>query len=165
MPVYSDDIRLVIIGQGDIQECLRRSGSFYGKITFTGFLPSEKVTAFYQIADVGVVPSVYDHCPYTVLEMMAYKIPLILSKINGLNEMLNEEQCVFINPIISEDGEVSFDIKELAEAILLLVNDEKKAKYITKDYPELIRTRFSVERMAREMYSILKSVNVVAVET
>jgi glycosyltransferase len=162
---HNDDLRLVIIGQGDIQDCLKRSDLVYGKITYTGFLTSDQLMAFYQIADVGAVPSIYDHCPYTVLEMMAYKIPLILSRINGLNEMLNEEQCVFVDPHVDEDGEMSFDKKDIAKSILLLVNDEEKAKHITRDYPELIRTKFSGKRMAEEMYFILKSVSVVAVET
>lgn len=162
---YTDNLRLIIIGQGDIQDCLKRYNSYYGKIIFTGFLPSEKVMEFYQIADAGVVPSVYDHCPYTVLEMMAYKIPLILSRIDGLKELLDDNQCVFIDPIISDDGEISFDKKDIADAILSLVNDEEKAKRLTRNYPELIRTRFSGKRMAGEMYSVLKSISVAAVET
>jgi glycosyltransferase len=160
-----DNMRLVIIGQGDIQVCLKRSDSFYGKISFTGFLPKERVLDFYQVADIGVVPSVYDHCPYTVLEMMSYKIPLILSRIDGLNEMLDDSQCIFIDPIVSDSGEMSFDKVKISDAILSMVNDIEKSKRLTKDYPELIKTRFSAQRMAEEMYSILKSVSVAAVET
>lgn len=154
---YQDNLRLVIIGQGDIQDCLKRTDSYFGKITYTGFIPLDKVMEFYKIADVGVISSIYDHCPYTVLEMMSQKIPLILSRINGLDEMLNESQCLFINPVISTDGEMSFDIKAIAEAILSITSDEERVKAITCDYAEIIRTRFAAQRMAIEMQSVLKS--------
>lgn len=161
----SDDLRLVIIGQGEIQECIMRYNSYYGRITFTGFIPSDKVMAFYQIADIGVIPSVYDHCPYTVLEMMSFQIPLILSRVNGLDEMLNDQQCVFIDPIVSETGEISFDKQEIAGAIISLVNDKEKMNMITKDYVELVNSRFSAKRMAEEMHSLLKKLCMVNVET
>ena len=153
---FRDNLRLVIIGQGDIQDCLKRTDSSFGKITYTGFIPLDKVMDFYKIADVGVVPSIYDHCPYTVLEMMAHNIPLILSRIDGLNELLDDTQCIFIDPLISEDGEMSFDIKVISESVLLIINDEKKAEAITRDYPELMRTRFASQRMATELDSELK---------
>lgn len=161
---YADNIRLVIMGQGDIQECFKKYHSSYGKITYTGFLPVEKLKAFYDIADICVVLSKYEQCPYTVLEMIAHKIPLILSRINGLNEILNDSQCLFINPIIDKKGELIFNINEIADAILFMVNNEEKAKQMTRDYPELIRTRFSGERMASEMYSVLKSLSKAAIE-
>ena len=160
---HKDNLRLVIIGQGDVQQCLNRYDLFYGKITFTGFLPKTRVLEFYQVADIGIIPSVYDHCPYTVLEMMAHKIPLILSRIDGLNEMLDDSQCLFIDPVSEVNGEISFDKMKLVEAILLLIDDKEKANDITKDYPELISTRFSGERMAREMYSIYKSISEVTI--
>ncbi len=154
---YRDNLRLVIIGQGDIQDCMEKTGSSYGKITYTGFIPSDKVMDFYKIADAGVVPSIYDHCPYTVLEMMAYKIPLILSKINGLNEMLDDNQCLFIDPVVGEDGRITFDIKEIAESILSITGDEERAKVLTRDYPELMWTRFASKRMATELDAVLKN--------
>lgn len=161
---YRDNLRLVIIGQGDIQVCLKRADSSIGKITYTGFISSDKLIEFYKIADAGVIPSIYDHCPYTVLEMMACKIPLILSRINGLDEMLGDDQCLFVNPVISADGEMSFDIKKIAESILLITNDEKRTEAITCDYLELMQTRFSPKKMATELDSVLKNL-CVTVET
>ena len=155
---YQENLRLVIIGQGDMQDCMKRTDSSFGKITYTGFIPLDKVMDFYKIADVGVVPSIYDHCPYTVLEMIAHNIPLILSRIDGLNELLDDNQCIFIDPIVSEDGEMTFDIKVIAESILLIINDEKRAKAITNMYPEFIRTKFSSQRVANEMHAVLKSI-------
>ena len=154
---YRDDLRLVVIGQGDIQGCMNKTLHSYGKITYTGFVPSDKVMEFYKTADAGVVPSIYDHCPYTVLEMMAHKIPLILSRINGLDEILEDGQCLFVDPIIGEDGEMSFDTEEIAKSILSVIGNEEKGKALASGYPGLIRTRFSSKRMATELYAVLEN--------
>ena len=94
----NNSLRLVMLGQGSIQDCQKITQSCFGKITYTGFLPRETVTQFYKIADIGISPSVYDHCPYSVLEMMANRIPLIMTRINGLDELLSDEECIFIDP-------------------------------------------------------------------
>jgi len=127
-----DNLRLIIIGNGNVEQCMKRCYSFSGKITFTGFIETEQINKFYQIADIGVSPSLQDQCPYTVLEMIANKIPLIISKIEGLDEMLSDEECVFINPIIDNDGNRSFNITELSQAILYLLNDSETATRISE---------------------------------
>ena len=68
-------------------------------MTYTGFLSKDHVTSFYKIADIVIAPSVYDHCPYTVLEMMASRIPLIVSRINGLDELLSDDHCDVLVPV------------------------------------------------------------------
>lgn len=150
----ADNLRLVLMGQGNIQECFQKYQSHYGKITFTGFLPMEKVTAFYRIADVGVFPSLFEQCPYTVLEMIANKIPLIISKINGLKEILDGSQCIFIDPVISENGEISLNKKELTNAILTLAGDAQLAKELALSSYNTLRDNFSDNRMALEMNNL-----------
>lgn len=150
----NSDLRLVIIGQGVINDCLKRSDSFYGKITYTGFLPLIQLISLYQVADIGIVPSVYDQCPYTVLEMMANKIPLIASRINGLDEILDDNQCLFVNPVLSEGGDISFNINDLSAAILTLAeNDILRNDLAIKSY-ENFRNRFVATRMAEEMKNL-----------
>ena len=52
--------------------------------------------------------------------MMANKIPLIVSRINGLGELLDDNMCIFVNPVLSIEGDISFDIKDLSNTILML---------------------------------------------
>lgn len=119
-----DNLHLVIMGQGNVHQCLKECESIYSKITLTGFLPTEKVMEFYQIADLGVIPSIYDHCPYSALEMIANKIPLIFSNIDGLNEILNDSQCLFIEPCVSDTGEITYDINNIRDSILYMINND-----------------------------------------
>ena len=149
-----DDLRLVIVGLGDITACLKRYSSFYGRITFTGFIPLDQMKNFYQIADIGVVTSVYDHCPYTVLEMMAYNVPMIVSRINGLDEILDDEQCFFIDPVFKESGEITFDIDQLADAIINLTRDNLLRNKLAFNSYKKLTEKFTASRMAEEMRSL-----------
>lgn len=158
--IKNNSLRLVMLGQGSIQDCQKRIQSCFGKVTYTGFLPRETVTEFYKIADIGIVPSVYDHCPYSVLEMMANGIPLIMTRINGLDELLSDEECVFINPVISSEGDISFSIEEITGSILSLAADkERRTRLAAKSY-ETYMKRFTAAGMAESMhklfYSLLK---------
>lgn len=156
----NDSLRLVMLGQGSIQDCQKKIQTCFGKVTYTGFLPRETVTEFYKIADIGISPSVYDHCPYSVLEMMANRIPLIMTRINGLDELLSNEECVFINPVISSEGDISFSIEEITGSILSLAADkERRIRLAAKSY-ETYMKRFTAAGMAESMhklfYSLLK---------
>jgi len=145
------NLRLVLLGQGNIEDCQKRLQSSFGNVTYTGFLPKELVTSFYQVADIGIVPSIYDHCPYTVLEMMANKIPLIASRINGLDEILDNNQCLFVNPVISNEGDISININELSDAILALAGDKTLRNELVVNSFNNLRKRFAASRMAIEM--------------
>ncbi|NJO92977.1 MAG: glycosyltransferase [Chloroflexia bacterium] len=151
---YMNNLRLVLIGQGNIQELSLNNRPFNDKITFKGFLMPAEIKEFYQITDIGVIPSLYDHCPYTVLEMISYQIPLILSKINGLNEILEENQCVFVSYLNTEEGEVYLDIKELCNAILCLARDNEMAKNIASNAFKEKLFNFSAYNMVSKMNNV-----------
>jgi len=154
---HNRNLKLVLLGQGSIVDCQKRLKAFYGKVIYPGFLPKDLLAAFYKVTDIGIVPSIYDHCPYTVLEMMANKIPLILSRINGLDELLNDSQCLFVNPVLSSEGEISFNIQELSDAILVMAGDRTyRNKLVINSYDNLIR-RFSAFRMAEQMNTLFQS--------
>ncbi len=153
----NNSLRLVMLGQGSIQDCQKKIQSCFGKVTYTGFLPGETVTQFYKIADIGISPSVYDHCPYSVLEMMANRIPLIMTRINGLDELLSDDECIFINPVISSEGDITFSIEEMTDSILSLAADkERRTRLAAKSYRSY-EIRFTAAGMAEAMHKLFYS--------
>lgn len=156
------NVRLVIIGEDTgverISNYLSHCTNMWSRITFTGFLEHKVVEKFYKIAEIGVLPSVYDHCPYVAIEMMAHGIPLIISATDGLNEILSEDQSIYIKPLINNVGSISFDPNEIADAILLLLKNNKKCHSIIKDYHGLIEKEFALEKMANLMLSLMQNI-------
>lgn len=155
------NVRLIIMGEDSgktrINDFLSYCKNSWSKITFTGFLDHDDLDRFYMIANIGILPSIYDHCPYTALELMAYKIPIIMSNTEGLNEILSEKQAVYIEPLIDKDGNISFNVSDFAEVILSLLEEEGKNRKITKDYHKLLKSKFSSSLMGRNMYMIYKN--------
>lgn len=154
-----NNIRLVLIGEDSgpdkICQYLAHCNNIWSKITFTGFLKYEEVLKFYQIADVGIIPSIYDHCPYVALEMIGHNIPLVISDTEGLNEILAESQSLYIKPFTNKNGYLNFRPDDISDAILSLIKSHSTAKRISKDYNHLIRTKYSAKLMAGKLYSVL----------
>lgn len=85
------EMRFVFVGTGEylkrMVEYAREAG--LGKyVIFVG----EKVNTkdYYSIFDVFVLPSFWEGLPYVLLEAMASKLPIICSKLPGLDEVITE---------------------------------------------------------------------------
>ncbi len=156
------NVRLIIIGEDSgcdkITNYLKSCKGIWGKVTFTGFVEYEFMEMFYHIADIGIIPSLYDHCPYVALEMIQYGIPLIISDIEGLNEIFKRGECLLIKPSYDEEGDIFLSKSDAVNAIIyLLRNLTSYKKGITSNYVELLRTRFACELMGDRMYSLLSA--------
>lgn len=154
------NVRLVLVGEDSgpdkISQYLTHCKNNWSKVTFTGFVDFNTMQDLYQIADIGVIPSLYDHCPYVALEMISNNIPLIISDTEGLNEILTKDQCLYITPSIDDEGFVYFGKNVMKGALIKLLSAmdhplEERLDY----YPEVIKSRFSAEIMGSKMYSIL----------
>ncbi|WP_348724375.1 TIGR04157 family glycosyltransferase [Parabacteroides goldsteinii] len=86
----NENCRLVVVGEGDFSYYLARCGTCWNKITFTGYLSKEQLYDFYQIADIGVMPSMHEQCSYVAIEMMMFALPLVVSSTSGLKEMVRD---------------------------------------------------------------------------
>lgn len=86
------------------------------RIVFTGFVPYDKIPDYLKIADIAVIPSIWDDpFPTTVLEAQAMGLPLIVSNRGGIPEETSQHNALVI------PTEHSF-IEKLADAIRLLYN-------------------------------------------
>jgi len=165
-----NNIRLVLAGEDSganrISQYLGHCTNIWGKVTFTGFVEYEIINKLYQIADIGIIPSLYDHCPYVALEMIGYNVPLIISNTEGLNEILTKDQCILITPIVDNDGNITLEENDIADAILSFTRNESSiTNYIISDYQDLMKTKFSSKRMGKEMYSLLLNLQTTEVQT
>jgi glycosyltransferase involved in cell wall biosynthesis len=74
-------------------------------IRFDGFQPPSRVSLYLAAGDVGVVPnrsrpaiSARYTSPLKVFEAMAASLPLVVSDLPSLREILNDEEAVFVAP-------------------------------------------------------------------
>lgn len=79
--------RLVLAGDGALETYLSVCDGIWSRVTFTGKLAPDRLADWYRIADLGVIPSWYEQCSYTAIEMMMYGLPAVVSAVPGLDEM------------------------------------------------------------------------------
>ena len=126
---------LVVAGEPDskqtaalIQEKLDQNSGLKKRIKFLGKLPRKQLALLYQIADLAVVPSVYEPFGYAALEAMAAGIPVVATQAGGLAEIVQHERTGLLVPVHVEGNLRVIDVPELASAQLMLLADRAMAK-------------------------------------
>lgn len=110
------DIRLKIIGKGNMEEALKalsRELDIAEFVDFLEYVPHEKLPLHYCSSDVFVLPSKYEGMSNTVLEAMASGLPVIVTDTGGTAEVLKNNGIL----IPTDSPEM------IAEAILCLMRD------------------------------------------
>ncbi|MDR2919145.1 MAG: TIGR04157 family glycosyltransferase [Tannerella sp.] len=148
--------RLIIAGSGDYDKCFQKAKGICSKITFTGLLAKEDLHEIYQIADVGVVPSLFEPFGYVPVEMMMHKLPIVATATSGINEVV-DNTCGLKIPLIMLPDRVEIDTMLLAEKILYLLRHPIEAKQMGKNGRKRYLNNYSSKIFRRNMLQIYKS--------
>ena len=110
-------------GESDFVSHVReRAQAVADKITFTGFIPYAKIPNYLKLADVAVIPSVWDDpFPTTVLEAQAMGMPIIATRRGGIPEEVSDNNAILLNT------DEQF-VEHLAKAILELYENPDRRK-------------------------------------
>lgn len=150
-----NDVRLVIAGPGNYHEALKVVEKHWSKITFTGVLNKQVLSDFYKMADIGVVPSYVEQCSYTVIEMMQHILPIMVSDVDGLKEMINPE-CGLKLKLVLTDRFASIDKNDLVNKISYLLSNPGQAALLANNAQKFAIKHFNATRMADETISVYR---------
>ena len=130
-------------------ELKAKAESLKGRITFTGFIPYSKMPDYLRIADVAVIPSIWnDPFPTTVLEAQAMGLPIITTRRGGIPEEVTEDNAILLNT------DENF-IDNLAAAILDLYQHPKKREQMSAASLERSKL-FDKETYAKNFFAALE---------
>jgi glycogen(starch) synthase len=90
------NVRFLVAGSGTHEPELRRQASELGLMghgTFLGWIGDDVLHSLYRIADVCVVPSIYEPFGLVALEAMASGCPCIVADTGGLREVVPHEEA------------------------------------------------------------------------
>ena len=117
-------IRLIIVGQGEVKTMQRTAMPHLGKIIFTGHLDQKSLYDLYHIADLGIVPSVFEEYGLVAIEMMMMGLPVVVGNNSGLEEIVNGGEAGIVIPFVQEKTQKEFNINSLKETLLKALADE-----------------------------------------
>jgi glycosyltransferase involved in cell wall biosynthesis len=65
---------------------------FVENVTFLGIVPHEQIAEIFKIADIYIIPSLYEGTPVSLLEAMFNGLPIIGSDTRGINNIIIPER-------------------------------------------------------------------------
>ena len=87
------DVSLDLIGTGDAQasyEAQARALGMEEKVRFVGYVPRERMAAHYAAAHAFVLPSDNEGMSVATLEAMAARLPLVVTRTGGTDDLVEE---------------------------------------------------------------------------
>jgi glycosyltransferase involved in cell wall biosynthesis len=116
--VGNHDVLFVFAGPGDSSNYKKKLDKLGVKsdYLFTGSLPRNKLLNIIKKAELAVLPSYNENCPYAILESMSCGTPVVASNVGGIPEIITNE----VDGLLVEPGQPEM----LAEAIAKLLCDK-----------------------------------------
>lgn len=142
--------RLVIVGGGNHLLYFKECKDIWGKITFTGYLSQVDVQRFYQIADIGVLPSFSEQCSFVAIEMMKYSLPVIGTTSTGLNEMITDNYNGYKVKIEENEDRVYLDYKKLSDIMLFLINNKSNMNLVAKQSRKFYEINYRLDVVRKQ---------------
>ena len=134
------DLRLELVGDGDIAGELKRQASGLKNVTFSGWLPNRELRAKMRGALAVCVPSVQavggdaEGLPNVVIEAMASGAPVVATHHAGIGEAVEDGRTGILVP--------SGDATALTGALRRLVDDPAMARKMGQEARRLACERF-----------------------
>jgi glycogen(starch) synthase len=143
-------VRFVVAGSGTAEAELREQAQRLGLMqhgTFLGWIGDDMLHSLYRIAEITIVPSIYEPFGLVALEAMACGCMCIVADTGGLREVVPANGTVGLR-FRSRD---SSDLGEILAQIL--TDDDERARLVTEAREHVLSFDWSeVARRTREVY-------------
>ncbi len=149
----SFNAKLVMVGEGYLKEDLYRLASQLGiseKVYLTGFVEEGVKKALYSVADVLVVPSLYEPFGIVALEGMASGVPVVVSDVGGLGEIVSHGR----NGVKVYPGDPS----SIAWGISYVLSDQVRARAMAEQAKLDVLQKYSWDTIAASTVGVYNQV-------
>lgn len=117
------------------------------KIDILGTVSFNELKELYTTNTIGVIPSLHEQCSYVAIEMSMFGMPMIVSDVDALSEMFEDEVNALRIPLVfDEDFGLELDEEKLADAIIRLIDDEALRLKLSTNAIKNYQERFTLER-------------------
>lgn len=151
-----DDAILVIVGKGDLEDCLKEQAKEQGdKIRFIGAKTHSQLPEIYASADVFAAPSITasdgdkEGFGLVILEAMASGIPVVASASGGITDIIHNGE----NGLLSEEKNVSM----IATALKRVLADDALRMQLIHNGIQTAQ-KYSYETIAKKYADIYEQI-------
>ena len=155
-----DKVKLVIVGSSNFgnknktkyeEELLEISKDMKENIIFTGFIHNEDMYKIYKMADIAVVPSLWeDASPLVIVEQMASGLPIVSTISGGIPELVEDNAL-----LVERDEKI---VNNLSKNIdYLIENPDKRNEMSEKG--KILSEKLSVENFYKNFVELFEKLD------
>ena len=142
------DTVFILVGDGVQRENLEWQIKNYGlenKVFLIGYLPKafQYLTAF----DIFVLPSVKEGFPWSILEAMNAKLPIIATRVGAVSEIIEDNK----NGMLVEPAKP----EQIAAKLRKLINDNRLRQEFGIQAHQTVLFKFPLEKVVKEIEALL----------
>jgi glycosyltransferase involved in cell wall biosynthesis len=148
------NLKLLIVGKGSQLESLKNLSkqlNVSDYVNFTGFVDYNAIVQYYHQLDVFVAVSRSESFGVSVIEASACEIPVIVSDVGGLPEVVENEQSGFI---VKRES-----VEQAVEALEKLIKNEELRKSMGKKGRDFVKTFYNWDDNVNQMMEIYENAN------
>ena len=143
-------LRCLLVGEGRLRPALEKQIKDLGldqRVHLFGF--SQDVSSLLGSSDIFCLSSLHEGLPYALLEASAYKLPFVVTAVDGMAELLTNDQDALLIP--------PADPGALAAALCRLANNPQQRKTLGQASYNLVKQTFSPEVMMNESVAMYQN--------
>ena len=153
------NVKCYFIGEGPLRQGLEKIVINLGlnnNIIFKGALPNDALYKLYAQGEIDcvVLPSIitdkgeHEGIPVSLMEAMAFKIPVISTNTGGIPELLENDSGIIVN---------QKDPEELAKAIETLIRNKELRKKISENGYRKVKSEFWLPDNTKKLLELIMS--------
>ncbi|MDO5851629.1 MAG: glycosyltransferase [Methanobacteriaceae archaeon] len=150
------DVKLIIGGKGELTQYYKDKAKKLGikeNTDFIGFIPEEKITDYYNMAEIFILPSIskeQEGFGIVLLEAQSCQKPVITTNIVGIaQDIQKEETGIVIKPK---------DTKALTQAIKELLLNKEKAEEMGKKGRQIVKKHYEWKKIAEQIKEVYEEI-------
>jgi glycosyltransferase involved in cell wall biosynthesis len=139
--------KFVIVGGGDLESLVKQKIKEFNLedyVLLMGF--QDNVSTIFAGLDIYILHSRYEGMPYTVLEAMSYGLPVVSTKVPGIQELIRN-QGLIADPA---------DLQALDDALDMMVSLDYRNK-VGRSNRDFLIQNFTCEKMCHQVRDIYHS--------
>ena len=135
------DARIILQGGGDDRALRKLSCSLNIQASVDFISATDDPTELFSQASIMVLPSRWEGCPYSILESMAARRPVIASNVGGIPEIIKHDHTGLLVP--------PEDPQELADALRHILNDGELRSRLMNSAEQHLKQNFTLDEMLK----------------
>lgn len=124
-------------------------------IEMLGVVSFNELKKLYSESTIGIIPSLHEQCSYVAIEMSMFGLPIIVSDVDALSEMFEDEINALKIPLLfDEDFGLELNEDKLADTIIRLMNEKALRQKLSKNAIKNYQEKFTLANMIENTISV-----------